>query len=251
MFELTAGTIDRPFRDAHPTATVLSVASHVLVLGSVVGAIMFAVSDTLPEVPSMMAFVTVAPAPPPPPPPPPPPARAAQAPDEPRPARPIQTTEPVFMAPAEIPVGITPEAGLTMGDEGGEVGGVEGGLPGGVPGGVPGGIVTDVAPPPPPPPPQRPARVGGDIKAPALVHRVEPIYPPIAVSAKVTGMVILEATVSAEGQVTDVTVLRSVPLLDKAAIAAVRQWRYEPLVLNGRPSPFVLTVTLTFSIRNK
>ena len=84
---------------------------------------------------------------------------------------------------------------------------------------------------------------------PALIQRVEPIYPPMAVAAKVTGMVILEATVNEAGNVTNVTVLRSLPLLDNAAIGAVKQWRYQPLLLNGAPFPFIVTVTLTFSLK--
>ena len=61
-------------------------------------------------------------------------------------------------------------------------------------------------------------------------------------------MVILEATVNESGEVTNVIVLRSIPLLDKASITAVKQWRYEPLLLNGVPGPFILTVTLTFAV---
>jgi protein TonB len=109
--------------------------------------------------------------------------------------------------------------------------------------------VTEVMPPPPPPAPRTPRRVGGDLQAPALIHRVEPIYPGVAVSAKVTGTVILEATVDETGVVTDVKVLKSIVLLDQAAIKAVKQWRYEPLMMSGVPAPFILTVTLTFSFR--
>jgi protein TonB len=78
---------------------------------------------------------------------------------------------------------------------------------------------------------------------------VEPEYPGVAVSAKVSGMVILEATVNESGAVTDLRVLRSIPLLDKAAVKAVSQWRYQPLMLNGMPVPFIVTVTVTFSLR--
>jgi protein TonB len=246
MFELTAGTVDRPFRDKHAAATAFSIVSHAAALGTVAFVLMFAINEQMPEVPTMMAFVAEAPAPPPPPPPPPPTAprtpRAAQAAKQPAP-----TPGPIFVVPAEIPVGIQPETGIGLRDEGGVVGGVEGGIPGGMLGGILGGMVAEA--PPPPPPPVRPMRVGGDIKAPALVHRVEPDYPGVAVSAKVTGMVILEATVDETGAVTDVTVLRSISLLDGAAIKAVKQWRYEPLLLNGKPAPFILTVVLTFSLR--
>jgi len=95
-------------------------------------------------------------------------------------------------------------------------------------------------------------RVGGQIQPPTLVHRVEPTYPPTAVSARLQGIVILEAVVDEEGTVKDVKVLRSVnPLLDREALAAVRQWRYSPVVLNGTPVPFVLSVSLSFSLQNR
>jgi protein TonB len=245
MFELTSDTLDRPFRDKHAAATAASIAGHVIILGSIVWAVAFTISEELPKVPTMMAFVAEAPAPPAPPPPPPPAAKAAQPSQRSTTAPP---TGPTFIAPAEIPVGIQPEPGIDRGDEGGVVGGVEGGIPGGVLGGLLGGLVTEVLPPPAALPP-RPRRLGGDIKEPALIHRVEPDYPGVAVSAKVAGTVILEATVDEKGAVTDVRVLRSIPLLDRAAIKAVQQWRYEPLVLNGVPAPFILTVTVTFSFR--
>jgi periplasmic protein TonB len=69
------------------------------------------------------------------------------------------------------------------------------------------------------------------------------------VHAKITGVVIREATVDTEGRVESVRVLRSIKLLDNAAIEAVKQWRYSPLVLNGIPAPFILTVTLSFSVK--
>src|SRR5207253_5614466 len=116
----------------------------------------------------------------------------------------------------------------------------------------------NVPPPPPPTPPPLPAaqvvkgpvRIGGQITAPALIRRVEPTYPEVAAVAHLTGMVILEATVSTDGCVDSVKVLRSRnALLDKAAQEALMQWQYSPLVLNGIPTPFVLTVTFTFSVQ--
>jgi protein TonB len=91
-------------------------------------------------------------------------------------------------------------------------------------------------------------RIGGQILAPALITRVSPEYPALAQAAQIEGMVILEATVDDAGRVESVKVLRSGGLLDKAAIAAVKQWRYSPLSLNGRPTPFVLTVTVQFHL---
>jgi protein TonB len=78
---------------------------------------------------------------------------------------------------------------------------------------------------------------------------VEPEYPPFAVKAHIQGVVILEATVGEDGDVMEVKLLRSAnPLLDREAERAVRQWRYSPIVLNGIPVPFILTVTLSFSL---
>jgi TonB family protein len=76
------------------------------------------------------------------------------------------------------------------------------------------------------------------------IKRVAPVYPDIAVAAKVTGVVILEATVNADATVEQVRVLRSVKFFDQAAIDAVKQSQYSPLVLNGVPTPFVLSVVL-------
>jgi TonB family protein len=78
--------------------------------------------------------------------------------------------------------------------------------------------------------------------------RVPPDYPSMAASAQMEGRVILEATVDEKGNVDDVRVLRSHAIFDEAAVDALKQWRYEPLVFNGRPTPFVLTVTLSFNL---
>jgi protein TonB len=82
-----------------------------------------------------------------------------------------------------------------------------------------------------------------------VIHRIDPEYPRVANDARVHGVVILEAVVNPQGRVATVRVLRSHPLLQDAAVAAVRQWRYAPLLLNGTPTPFVLTVTVAFNLR--
>lgn len=154
-------------------------------------------------------------------------------------------------APLVAPSTIEPEPVVPSGSdaEGGVPGGVEGGLPGGVLGGVVGGLPSAPSPAPPPPPVRRaPVRVGGNIQAPALLRKIPPIYPAYAVQARLEGVVILEAEVDESGAVAQVRVLKSVGLLDHSAITAVRQWRYSPLLLNGRPERFVLTVTLSFSL---
>ena len=89
-------------------------------------------------------------------------------------------------------------------------------------------------------------RVGGRIMEPKKLKDVAPVYPAIAQSAGVTGVVTIEATIGADGKVVDAVVVRSIPLLDQAALDAVRQWEYIPTLLNGVPVPIVMTVTITF-----
>ena len=148
-------------------------------------------------------------------------------------------------APIEAPKEIKPEAAVPSVGEG-VPGGVEGGVPGGVVGGVVGGLPEA---PPPPPPPAAPIRVGGNIKTPSKVKDVKPVYPPIAQSARVQGVVIIEATIGPDGRVKDAKVLRSIPLLDQAALDAVKQWVYSPTLLNGVPVPVIMTVTVNFTLQ--
>ncbi len=171
------------------------------------------------------------------PPPPPPPARRAARPMA---ARPVITAA-SFVAPVEIPQEIRPEEALDLGIDEGVAGGVAGGIPGGVVGGVVGGL-------PMAPPPQKAIRVGGQIKPPRKLKDVKPIYPDIAKQARVQGVVIVECTISPRGKVTDVKVLRGVPLRNQSAITAVRQWVYTPTLLNGVPVPVIMTVTVNFKL---
>jgi TonB family protein len=125
------------------------------------------------------------------------------------------------------------------------------------------------APPPPPPPPPpsdltspvtppvgapvpefvdglRPVRIGGAIKPPAKIRDVKPIYPPIAQSSRIQGVVIIQAVIDTAGNVAAASVLRSIPLLDQAALEAVGQWQFQPTLLNGVLTPVVMTVTVNF-----
>ncbi len=143
---------------------------------------------------------------------------------------------------------------------GGVVGGAEGGVPGGVLGSVQGGVaagrsdgLTAVD--------QaavqyyalveqyKPVRIGGGIKMPVKTRDVKPVYPPIAQSAMVQGVVILEVLVDGGGQVLDARVLRSIPLLNQAAYDAVKQWEFVPTLLNGVPTPVLMTVTVNFMLQ--
>jgi protein TonB len=80
------------------------------------------------------------------------------------------------------------------------------------------------------------------------VHDVAPVYPAIARSARVQGVVIVEAVIDATGRVSGTRLLRSIPLLDEAALAAVRQWVFTPTRLNGEPTSVVMTVTVRFTL---
>jgi periplasmic protein TonB len=150
-------------------------------------------------------------------------------------------------APLVAPTGVAPEtdrAGIPAPD--GPMVGVENGARPGVEG-------LGIAEPalPPPPPPVKPMRLHQGMKAPHKIVDVGPAYPPIAQRARVEGVVILEAVIDAQGRVQSVQVLRSIPLLDEAAIDAVRQWRFTPALLNAEPVPVVMTVTVNFTLQNR
>ena len=234
MFDLITGKVQHAPR--HQAASVLvSIAIQVTIATALLAGTILFVATPLPREAMMMAFV--APPPPPPAPPPPKPIEPAES-----------TSKPAFANPAAAPVEppqeIAPEAPPTrFDDEEFE------GVPGGVVVGVAGALESLAPPPPPPPPaPRGPIRVGGQIKEPALVYRVEPVYPGVAISANVEGTVILEAIVDEEGRVESARVLRSLSVLDKPAVDAVKQWRYSPVLLNGKPEKFILTVAVTFRL---
>ena len=146
---------------------------------------------------------------------------------------------PVAAAPLVVPTGISdPPPDLSIGGDASPFPLV-----------WPGGNVDGGDPVPPPPARNEPPRhVGGVIRPPAKTVHVSPVYPAIARAAKVQGTVILEAVISTTGHVENVRILRSVQLLDDAAVEAVRQWRFTPTFLNGEPIPVVMTVTVTFTL---
>lgn len=247
-----------------------SIGLHVVVLAAVI--ILPLLSwDTLPEPAGTNIyafFVEPAAAPPPPPPPPPPaPAKALMTPKA-KPKVEAPKATPEFTAPVDVPQHIQPEQGSDVGSdagvpagapegvEGGVEGGVKGGVVGGVVGGVEGGIPEPEATPPPPPPPpptappvpKGPVRVGGQIKEPRKIRNVSPVYPEVAKQARVQGVVVLECVISPSGRVSDVRVVRGIPLLNDAAAEAVRGWSYSPTLLNGVPVPVIMTVTVNFRL---
>jgi TonB family protein len=90
-------------------------------------------------------------------------------------------------------------------------------------------------------------RVGPQIKTPTKIKDVRPVYPAIAQAAKVQGVVVIEATIGDDGKVVDTRVVKSVPLLDQAALDAVRQWEYTPTQVKGKAVPVVMTITVNFT----
>jgi periplasmic protein TonB len=104
-------------------------------------------------------------------------------------------------------------------------------------------------PPPPPPRPTGPVRVGELLVAPKKLVDVTPVYPDIARHARVEGVVILEAVLDRDGRVSRVRVTKSSPLLDQAAVDAVRQWQYSPSTLHGQPVEVLMTITITFTLQ--
>jgi protein TonB len=214
----------------------LSIISHVAVLGVLVAAPIVA-TRALPAPDSLVVFVTAPPLPEPPTPMTPDPAPHVTEPETAvlETAAPIAPGPEVEVDPSQTPSPIgwsaRPDAtGLAVG-----VGRL---------------VPLTPAPPRSATPAQGPVlAVGGDVRAPVKLHDVLPVYPPIARSARAQGVVLLEAIIGKDGLVRNVRVLRSVPLLDQAAIDAVRQWRYSTPTLNGVPVDVSMTVSVSFQLR--
>lgn len=189
-------------------------------------------TDELPAPRTATEFIQVMPAPQ--PPPPPAPARLEPT-DVVQPAR-------ADAAPLDVPDGIQPEPPTVPGMD---TPPADGGIISF--GSCDSCAIADAAPPPTLSTP--PVRIGGTIKPPQKITDVAPVYPPIARASHIEGIVILEAMIGEDGSVRDVRVLRSVPLLDSAAIDAVRQWRFTATLLNGEPVRVLMTVTVAFRLR--
>jgi protein TonB len=193
-------------------------------------------------------------APPPPPPPPPPPAAA---PPKVVKVIPRQMDAGKLLVPKVIPKEIKqisedeapPSAGM-----GG--GGVPGGVPGGVGGGVLDGVLSSIpkAAPPPPPPPKKEApkqsivNVGGRVQAAKLIRTPQPVYPQIARQARISGTVELAAIIGEDGHIQSLNVVSGHPLLRQAALDAVKQWVYQPTLLNEQPVKVNTTIDVIFTL---
>ena len=203
----------------------VSMLAHTALLGAVFAASIVA-TDVLPEPRRALEYITVRPSPPPLVPPPP---QNLSPPSPPMPT----------VAPLYAPTGVSPEPpalDLRLPD------------PSIVTGLTTEPVPTAIVELPSPAGPVTPIRVGGNLQPPQKTVHVAPIYPAIARQSRVRGVVILEALIGEDGTVRDLRVLRSVALLDEAAVEAVRQWRFTPTLLNGEPVPVVMTVTVAFEL---
>ena len=202
-------------------------------------------TEALPK--TMMATLLIAPPPPPPPPPPPAPVQVVKV----KPmAHLMQAGK--LVAPKAIPKDVKiireeeapPDVGIV-----GVTGGVPGGVPGGQAGGVIGGIIGGVSGAPPPPKMNlKRITVGGNVVAAKKINDIRPTYPPLARQTRIQGTVKLHAIIAKDGTIQQLEVISGHPLLVQAALDAVRQWRYQPTMLNGDPVEVDTTVDVIFSL---
>jgi protein TonB len=200
-------------------------------------------------------------APPPPPPPPPPPAAAP-------PVKVVKVIPRQFdagklMAPKSVPKEIAvikedemppPSTGVA-----GVVGGVGSGVAGGTVGGVLGGIIGGIpsaAPPPPPPPPAAPKKdptpqrikIGGNVQGAKIIRKPSPVYPQLAKSARVSGVVHLAAIIAKDGTIQELHSLGGPALLIQAAMDAVKQWAYWPYFVDGEVVEVATKINVVFNL---
>jgi len=203
-------------------------------------------TEALPK--TLMSSILLAPPPPPPPPPPPAVVQVVHV----KPVAHLMEAG-KLVAPKAIPKDIKiikeeeapPDVGAGM--VGGVPGGVAGGSMGGVIGGVIGGAGSTAAPPPPKVTPKR-ITVGGNVQAAHLVNRVQPVYPPLARQTRISGTVKLHAIIGKNGAVEQLQVVSGHPLLVQSALDAVKQWRYQPTLLNGEPVEVDTEIDVIFSL---
>jgi len=225
-------------------ATTLSIAFQCFVIsGLLIVPLMF--TEALPTQ-QLLTFLVA----PPPPPPPPPPAAAAPI------VKVVQTdmlNNGQLRTPSRIPqkIQMIREEEAPPPAMAGVVGGIPGGIPGGQLGGVIGGIISSTpagAIIVPKLEPVKRIRVSQGVTQGMVISKIEPTYPKIALAARVTGVVLLKAVISREGEIRELQVVSGHPLLAPAAIDAVKQWRYRPYLLNGEPVEVETNITVTFQI---
>jgi protein TonB len=225
-------------------ATTFSFAFQCVVIGFLlILPLMF--TEALPTQQLLTMLVT---APPPPPPPPPAVAQVVK----------IVQTDVLNTGQLRTPTRIPRKVEMIREEEspppamsGGVVRGIPGGIPGGQLGGVIGGIISSsansIAIIPRIEPVKR-IRISQGVTQGMVISKIEPTYPKIALSARVTGVVLVKAIISREGTITELQVIKGHPILVPAAIDAVKQWRYRPYLLNGAPVEVETYISVTFQI---
>jgi periplasmic protein TonB len=213
---------------------ILSTAVQALILGIMI-LIPLIYTEALPK--TLLNTFLVAP---PPPPPPPPPAAA-----------PVKVIRPkIIPTQSMVAPKVIPKTVAIIKDEAPDLaGGMDGGV--GVTGGTGlGGALGGILGAPPPPKPAAPQRirVGGSVQAAKMVRQTAPVYPQIAKTAHVSGTIILHAVIAKDGTVQELTYVSGPPLLMKAAMDAVRDWKYTPTTLNGDPVEVDTTISVVFQL---
>ncbi len=245
MFEEMVVSSAKGKKTNKPWTVFISMVLQVLLLAVLI-LIPLIYTEALPK--TLMSSILLAPPPPPPPPPPPAPVQVVHV----KPTAHLMEAG-KLVAPKAIPKDIKiikeeeapPDVGAGM--VGGVPGGVAGGSMGGVIGGVIGGASSTAAPPPPKVTPKR-ITVGGNVQAAHLVNRVQPTYPPLARQTRISGTVKLHAIIGKNGAVEQLQVVSGHPLLVQSALDAVRQWRYQPTLLNGEPVEVDTEIDVIFSL---
>jgi protein TonB len=172
----------------------------------------------------------------------------------------IPAARPVFAAPTRIASAAVALASIdeapALGPPGAGAGMLDGVLSGvadlanKLSGGIVPALATRIEPPArTPPPPEKPRAIGGDVLEAKILNRVIPEYPPLARQARISGIVHLAGVIGRDGLVKSLQVIGGHPMLVKAALAAVQQWRYRPTLLNGEPVEVVAPITVNFTLR--
>jgi protein TonB len=216
-----------------------SILALVLNCAVVVGLILWPLMhlESLPK--NLMATLLVAPSPPPAPPPPPPP-------QAPQPKVHVQTVDP-FQAPSKIPKTVKMVKEEPPPPTNAGVAGMEGMGSGGAIGGILGGMGNEPAPVVKAATPKKIA-ISSGVMTGLKTGGVNPTYPAIARAARISGTVVLQATISKTGTIENLHVVSGPPMLTQSALEAVRTWRYKPYQLNGEPVEVETTVNVVFNL---
>lgn len=179
--------------------------------------------------------------------------QAAPPQQQPKPAPAKEVTAPAQVPDAIIPAESNAASTTTTGSGDGHATGTVPG-PAGVPWGDPNSVATDLDLPPatntdPPPAGEKVYRVGGDVKPPRVLSRVEPRYPQVMIHARKNATVRIRCIVDRHGAVREIEVLSSTfPIFNDAAVEAMRQWRFAPGSLNGIAVDTVFELTVNFQV---